>query len=87
MFNVAYEDGMVTSNRRVSSELLDDSFCGYLQDSARTSLAEQHNESTQRSAGRPRQTTTTARGETPPPGPHVPGAFSLGHSGQRGQLI
>ncbi len=39
MFNVAYEDGMVTSNRRVSSELLDQSFGDDLQDLARTAIA------------------------------------------------
>jgi len=28
MFDVKYEDGMVTSNRRVSNDLLDQSFVG-----------------------------------------------------------
>ena len=38
MFNVNYEDGMVTSNRRVSNELLDQSFGESFQDLARTAI-------------------------------------------------
>ncbi len=44
MFNVTYEDGMVTSNRRVSNELLDQSFGDKLLDLARTAIQEQDNE-------------------------------------------
>ncbi|MBT7769106.1 MAG: hypothetical protein HN705_03910, partial [Rhodospirillales bacterium] len=32
MFNVTYEDGMVTSNRRVANELLDQKFGDSIQD-------------------------------------------------------
>ena len=49
MYNVTYEDGMVTSNRRVSSELLDQSFGESLQDLARTAIEDQDNEIAQRS--------------------------------------
>ncbi len=52
VFNVTYEDGMVTSNRRVSSELLDQSFGGSLQDLARTAIEDQDNEIAQRSGKR-----------------------------------
>ena len=48
-FNVVYEDGMVTSNRRVSSELLDQSFGETLQDLARTAIEDQDNEISKRS--------------------------------------
>lgn len=44
VFNVTYEDGMVTSNRRVSNDLLDQSFGDSLQDLARTALKDQDNE-------------------------------------------
>ena len=44
MFNVAYEDGMVTSNRRISSELLDVSFGDDVMDLARTAIENQDNE-------------------------------------------
>jgi hypothetical protein len=37
-FNVAYEDGTMTSNRRVANELLDQSFGDDLQDLARTAI-------------------------------------------------
>jgi len=43
VFNVNYEDGMVTSNRRVSSDLLDLSFGDSLQDLARTAIEDQDN--------------------------------------------
>ncbi len=52
MFNVTYEDGMVTSNRRVSSELLDQSFGDSLQALARTAIEDQDNEIAQRSGQR-----------------------------------
>ncbi len=51
-FNVAYEDGMMTSNRRVSSDLLDQSFGASLLDLARTAIEEQDNEIAQRSGQR-----------------------------------
>ncbi|MEO3429519.1 hypothetical protein AAFN88_11710 [Pelagibius sp. CAU 1746] len=43
-FNVTYEDGSVTSNRRVPNELLDLSFGDQLLDLARTAIQEQDNE-------------------------------------------
>ncbi len=51
-FNVNYEDGMVTSNRRVSSELLDQSFGESFQDLARVAIENQDNEIAQRSGQR-----------------------------------
>jgi hypothetical protein len=48
-FNVTYEDGKMTSNRRVSNDLLDQSFGGSLQDLARTAIEDQDNEIAQRS--------------------------------------
>lgn len=44
IFNVTYEDGTVTSNRRVSNELLDLSFGDQLLDLARSAIQEQDNE-------------------------------------------
>ena len=44
MFNVTYEDGTVTSNRRVPNELLDLSFGDKLLDLARTAIQQQDNE-------------------------------------------
>ena len=52
MFNVAYEDGTMTSNRRVANELLDQSFGDDLQDLARTAIEDQDNEIAQRSGKR-----------------------------------
>ncbi len=52
MFNVAYEDGSMTSNRRVANELLDQSFGDDLQDLARTAIEDQDNEIAQRSGDR-----------------------------------
>ena len=49
MFNVHYENGDVTSNRRVSSDLLDQSFGESLLDLARTAIETQDNEIAQRS--------------------------------------
>jgi len=43
-FNVTYEDGMLTSNRRVSSELLDQSFGESLQDLVRAPIENQDDE-------------------------------------------
>ena len=44
MFNVIYDDGTVTSNRRVANELLDQSFGESLLDLARTAIQQQDNE-------------------------------------------
>lgn len=43
-FNVAYEDGTVSSNRRVSNDLLDDSFGDDILDLARSCLRDQDEE-------------------------------------------
>ena len=51
-FNVTYEDGMLTSNRRVSNDLLDQSFGDSLQDLARSAIEDQDNEIAQRSGQR-----------------------------------
>ncbi len=53
MFNVTYEDGSITSNRRVSNDLLDQSFGDDLLDLARTAIQDQDNEIAKRS-NRPR---------------------------------
>ena len=52
-FNVTYEDGMKTSNRRVPNELLDQSYGDDLQDLARSAIEAQDREIAQRS-GQPR---------------------------------
>ena len=52
MFNVNYEDGTVTSNRRVSNDLLDQSFGDSFQDLARTAIENQDNEIAQLSGRR-----------------------------------
>ena len=51
-FNVTYEDGSVTSNRRVSTDLLDQSFGDAVLDLARTAIEDQDNEIAQRSGQR-----------------------------------
>ena len=51
-FNVNYEDGMVTSNRRVPNELLDQSLGDSLQDLAQTAIQSQDNEIAQLSGQR-----------------------------------
>jgi hypothetical protein len=51
-FNVIYEDGTLSSNRRVSSELLDQSFGEDLKDLAHTAIEDQDNEIAQRSGER-----------------------------------
>jgi hypothetical protein len=61
MFNVTYEDGSVTSNRRVSNELLDQSFGDTIQDLARTAIEDQDNEIAQRSGQRRAKITDIAR--------------------------
>jgi len=48
-FNVNYEDGTITSNRRVSADLLDQSFGDALLDLAHTAIKEQDNEIARRS--------------------------------------
>lgn len=52
-FNVSYEDGMVTSNRRVSNDLLDQSFGESVLELARIAIEAQDEEIAQRS-GQPR---------------------------------
>ena len=61
MFNVAYEDGTMTSNRRVANELLDQSFGDDLQDLARTAIEDQDNEIAQRSGERRAKIKSIAR--------------------------
>ena len=53
VFNVTYEDGAITSNRRVPREHLDQSFGDDLLDLAHTAIKEQDNEIAQLS-NRPR---------------------------------
>ena len=61
MFNVRYEDGMVTSNRRISNDLLDQSFGDSLQDLARIAIENQDNEIAQRSGQSRAKIKTIAR--------------------------
>jgi hypothetical protein len=49
MFNVTYEDGSITSNRRVENDRLDVSMGDNLLDLARTAIEDQDNEIAQRS--------------------------------------
>jgi hypothetical protein len=51
-FNVSYEDGLMTSNRRVSNDLLDQTFGESIQDLARSAIKDQDNEIAQRSGQR-----------------------------------
>jgi hypothetical protein len=51
-FNVTYKDGMVTSNRRIAAELLDQKFGDSIQDLARTAIEDQDNEIALRSGQR-----------------------------------
>jgi len=51
-FNVSYEDGMVTSNRRVPNDRLDQTFGESLHDLARTAIEDQDNEIARRSGQR-----------------------------------
>lgn len=44
VFNVTYEDGSVTSNRRVARDMLDQSFGGTILDLALTAINDQDNE-------------------------------------------
>lgn len=52
MFNVAYEDGSMTSNRRVPEELLDSAFGDERLALARTAIQDQDNEIAERSGQR-----------------------------------
>lgn len=52
VFDVTYEDGMVTSNRRVSVDLLDQSFGEPLLDLARSAIEAQDDEIARRSSRR-----------------------------------
>lgn len=61
MFNVTYEDGTITSNRRVPNELLDQSFGDKLLDLARTAIQEQDNEIAARSSQRRAKIKTIAK--------------------------
>ena len=61
MFNVMYEDGMMTSNRRISNDLLDQSFGDSLQDLARIAIENQDNEIAQRSGQSRAKIKTIAR--------------------------
>ncbi|MEK9752984.1 MAG: hypothetical protein VW338_07205 [Rhodospirillaceae bacterium] len=49
MFNVLYEDGLRTSNRRVANDRLDESFGDDLLDLARAAIEEQDDEIARRS--------------------------------------
>ena len=51
-FNVNYEDGMVTSNRRVSNDLLDQSYGDSFQDLARSAIEDQDSKIAERSGQR-----------------------------------
>ncbi len=61
MFNVTYEDGMVTSNRRVSYDLLDQSFGCSIEDLAHTAIQDQDNEIASRSSQRRAKIKSIAR--------------------------
>lgn len=54
IFNVHYEDGMVTSNRRVPNDRLDQSYGEPLLELARVAIEEQDREIAERS-GQPRR--------------------------------
>lgn len=51
-FNVQYEDGTMTSNRRVGNEFLDQSFGDSVEELARAALEQQDDEIAQRSGQR-----------------------------------
>ena len=52
MFDVKYEDGMVTSNRRISNDLLDQSFGDTLQELALNAIENQDSDIAERSGQR-----------------------------------
>jgi hypothetical protein len=58
---VIYEDGMVTSNRRVSNDLLDQSFGESLDDLAHSAIAAQDAEIAQRAGQRRAKIKSIAR--------------------------
>ena len=60
-FNVMYEDGMMTSNRRISNDLLDQCFGDSLQDLARIAIENQDNDIAQRSGQSRAKIKTIAR--------------------------
>ncbi len=61
MFNVTYEDGLVTSNRRVSIDQLDQTYGGLLDDLVNTAIQEQDNEIASRSNQRRAKIKSIAR--------------------------
>jgi hypothetical protein len=61
MFDVKYEDGTMTSNRRVSNDLLDQSFGDSIQELALIALENQDNEIAERSGQRRAKIKTIAR--------------------------
>lgn len=61
MFNVTYEDGMVTSNRRVPLDQLDLSYGGSLEELVNTAIREQDNEISARSNQRRAKIKSIAR--------------------------
>lgn len=61
MFNVQYEDGTVTSNRRISNDLLDQSFGDTLQNLALGAIENQDNEIASRSGHRRAKIKTIVR--------------------------
>lgn len=61
MFTVTYQDGTVSSNRRVSNTLLDQSFGDSIDDLARTAIEDQDNEIALRSGQRRAKINSIAR--------------------------
>jgi hypothetical protein len=61
MFNVTYEDGTITSNRRVPNDQLDQSFGDDLLDLARTAIQQQDNDIAARSNQRRAKIKTIAK--------------------------
>lgn len=60
-FNVSYEDGMVTSHRRIANDRLDQSFGESLLDLARAAIEEQDDEIAERSGQRRARIKSIAR--------------------------
>lgn len=61
LFNVTYEDGMVTSNRKVAGTDLDESFGDDIMDLARTAIESQDNMIAERSGQRRAKIKSIAR--------------------------
>ena len=61
MFNVTYEDGMVTSNRRIPIEQLDQTYGSSIEDLANTAIQAQDNEIASRSNQRRAKIKSIAR--------------------------